>query len=83
MPDEPDASGIVRSGGEDYYTIEAAAAYLGRKRAAMFNYIRRYRLTTYKFPLYGKRNFLRKADLDALRNGEPIANDPKASPVAA
>jgi hypothetical protein len=83
MPEEPEKKDIIQIGGETYFSIQGAAAYLGRKRAAMFNYIRRYNLPTYKLPLEGKRIFLRKSDLDALRNGEPVANDPKADPVAA
>lgn len=68
--------GVVTHDGEQYLSIVRAGEYLGRKRAAVFNYIRRYELETFRFPLEGKRVFLRRRDLDALRAAAPRPGRP-------
>lgn len=63
--------GVIEHGGEQYLSIERAGEYLGKARATLFTYISRFGWQTYKFPLEGKRVYLKKSDLDALRNAGP------------
>lgn len=55
-------------------TTEEAWAYLGVSRAAFWNMLKRFPITSYKVPTRGKRTFFRKEDLDTLRR--PVRVDP-------
>lgn len=73
--------GVIEYEGEQYLSIERAGDYLGRSRAALFNYIRRFDLVTFKFPLEGKRAFIKRSDLDALRAAAPrVGRPPRLAP---
>ena len=67
----------VERDGTRYLDIAAAAAYLGKGQSTVWLYARRYGWTTYRFPLQGKRTFLRQSDLDALRHAPPEEHHPK------
>lgn len=74
--------GVVTLSDETYLSVERAAEYLGRKRATVFNYIKRFDLPTRTFTAqYGKRKFLKRSDLDKVLAGELEAS-PKAEAVA-
>lgn len=70
--------------GERYLNVERAAAYLGKKRSTLFNYLRRYGeqlgIETYRFPLFGKRVYFKQSDLDRLKHSGPLPRGGKASP---
>lgn len=72
--------GVVVREGERYLDVEHAAAYLGKKRATVFTYLKKFGGTlgirTYKFPLHGKRVFLKQTDLDRMRNAGPFPTGP-------
>jgi hypothetical protein len=63
--------------GVRYLDIAAAAAYLGKGQSTVWLYTKRYGWLTYRFPLHGKRTFVRESDLDALRNAPPEERSPK------
>lgn len=67
---------VVRDG-DEYLDIQAAADYLEKGLSTIWLYIRRYNWATYQFPLHGKRTFIKKSDLDALRNAPPEERRPK------
>jgi hypothetical protein len=75
--DRGDAGHHVDRDGERYLDIAAAADYLGKGLSTVWLYVKRYGWATYRFPLYGKRTFLKQSDLDALRNAPPEERRPK------
>jgi excisionase family DNA binding protein len=69
--------GVIERDGQEYLTVERAAEYLGKGRSTLFSYMQRFNLPTFKFPLQGKRVFLKRSDLDALIDAEPQPGTPK------
>jgi excisionase family DNA binding protein len=57
----------------DLLSADEAWEYLGVSRATLWKLIARYKIPRYQLPLKGKRIFLKRADLDRLR--EPIRRD--------
>lgn len=81
---EPDDDGALARDGERYLNVEQAAAYLGKKRSTLFNYLRRYGeqlgIETYRFPLFGKRVYFKQSDLDRLKHSGPLPRSGKEPP---
>lgn len=77
MPVEKSSGNIVERDGVRYLDVDAAAAYLGKGASTIWLYLKRYEWPTYRFPLHGKRTFIRQADLDGLRNAPPQERPPK------
>lgn len=65
------AGQVTEHDSEHYLDIDAAAAYLGKAPSTVWMYLKRYGFDTYRFPLHGKRAFLRRSDLDRLRSLPP------------
>src|SRR5262249_58370913 len=75
---------MVVIAGEEYLTVEEAAARLGVKAATLYAYVSRGVLRSYRQGMQRQRLY-RRADQDALRPRQPSAGAPAAphSPVAA
>ena len=73
---ELSGEGVIISGDETYLSIDRAAEYLERGRSSIFNYLARFNLPTFNFPLQGKRAFIRRSDLDGLRRAVPRVGRP-------
>ena len=75
---------VIDFEGEKYYSAEAAAVYLGKKRAWVYAAANARDVPRYAFDFYGKRRFFRQRDLDAIKNSPPReiqpphVDDPKA-----
>ena len=61
---------MVEIGGEEYLTVEEAAARLGVKPATLYAYVSRGVLRSYRQGMQRQRLY-RRADVDALRRLQP------------
>jgi citrate synthase len=66
---------MVAIGGEEYLTVEEAAARLGVKPATLYAYVSRGVLQSYRRGR-ARRRLYRRIDLDALRRLQPSGTPP-------
>ena len=66
---------------EDLISLEEAQALLGVGRATLFNLVKRYDVPRYRIPAQGRRTFLRREDVQRLR--EPQRVEPQQGKRAA
>ena len=75
------AGTMVLIGGEEYLTVDEAAAQLGVKPAALYAYVSRGVLRSYRQGMRRQRLY-RRADVDDLRRLQPSAQPSATSPEA-
>jgi len=66
---------MVEIGGEEYLTVDEAAARLGVKPATLYAYVSRGVLRSYRQGMQRQRLY-RRADVDALRRLQPSTGAP-------
>jgi len=72
---------MVLIGGEEYLTVDEAAAQLGVKPATLYAYVSRGVLRSYRQGMRRQRLY-RRADVDDLRRLQPSAHPSATSPEA-
>jgi excisionase family DNA binding protein len=75
------AGTMVLIGGEEYLTVDEAAAQLGVKPATLYAYVSRGVLRSYRQGMRRQRLY-RRADVDDLRRLQPSAQPSATSPEA-
>jgi citrate synthase len=71
---------MVVIGGEEYLTVDEAAARLGVKPATLYAYVSRGVLRSYRQGMQRQR-FYRRVDVDGLRRLQPSARLPAAPDI--